>query len=222
MNLFSSFDPSSNFYIQMNWSSALIGMLILPMSFWLLPSRMIFFWNKIFSLLNKEIKILLKSNLFKGYSIMMISLFLFIFFNNFMGLFPYIFTSSSHIIFSFSLSFSLWLSLMMYGWLNNTNHMFSHLIPENTPKILMPLMVCIETISNIIRPITLAIRLSANLIAGHLLLALLGNIMMMSNIYMISILIFIQMLLMFLECAVSMIQAYVFMILMTLYSSEIN
>lgn len=222
INLFSSFDPSTNFYFQLNWLRTIIGLLILPINFWLIPSRMNFLWIKIFYSLNKEISILIKSKLFKGYSLIIIRLFIFIFFNNFIGLFPYIFTSSRHIVFSFSLSFSLWLSLIIYGWLNNTNHIFSHLIPENTPTILIPLIVCIESIRNIIRPITLAIRLSANLIAGHLLLALLGNIISITNLYVISLLIFIQIILIFLESAVSIIQAYVFIILITLYSREIN
>nr|YP_011035831.1 ATP synthase F0 subunit 6 [Penicillidia jenynsii]WRI60687.1 ATP synthase F0 subunit 6 [Penicillidia jenynsii] len=222
MNLFSSFDPSSHFFmIQLNWLSIFIGLLIIPSNYWIFPSRYNLIWMKLILFLHKEIKILLQNNMFKGSSLLLISIFSIILFNNFMSLFPYIFSCSSHMIFSISLSLPIWLSLMIFSWVNNYNHMFAHLIPENTPYVLLPLMVCIETISNVIRPLTLAIRLSANLIAGHLLLTLLGNISMLSNFPILLSLIFIQLILMFLEMAVSIIQSYVFMILLTLYSSEI-
>nr|YP_010554999.1 ATP synthase F0 subunit 6 [Phthiridium szechuanum]UYP50979.1 ATP synthase F0 subunit 6 [Phthiridium szechuanum] len=222
MNLFSSFDPSSNiFMIQFNWLSIFIGLMLIPSNFWIFPSRYSLIWLNMINFLHKEIKILLNKKLFKGSSLLLISIFSIILFNNFMSLFPYIFSCSSHMIFSISLSLPIWTSLMIFSWFNNYNHMFAHLIPENTPFILLPLMVCIETISNIIRPLTLAIRLSANLIAGHLLLTLLGNISMLINFPLLLILIFIQLILMFLELAVSIIQSYVFMILLTLYSSEI-
>nr|UJI65678.1 ATP synthase F0 subunit 6 [Basilia ansifera] len=222
MNLFSSFDPASCiFFIQLNWLSIFIGLFMIPSNFWIFPSRYIFFWLKLIHFLHKEIKILLFSNIFKGSSLLLISIFSIIFWNNFMSLFPYIFSCSSHMIFSISLSLPIWLSYMIFMFINNYNHMFAHLIPENTPYILLPLMVCIESISNFIRPLTLAIRLTANLIAGHLLLSLLGNISMIININMLMIIIFIQMILMFLEISVSIIQSYVFMILLTLYSNEI-
>nr|AYR05188.1 ATP synthase F0 subunit 6 [Coleoptera sp. ACP-2013] len=218
-NLFSTFDPSSNLNLSLNWMSTFIGMLIIPPFFWLIPSRFNIFWIKIINFLHKEFKILLNTH---GSTLIFIALFSLIMFNNFLGLFPYIFTSTSHLILSLTLSLPLWLSFMLYGWINNTIHMFAHLVPTGTPPILMPFMVCIETISNIIRPGTLAIRLSANMIAGHLLMTLLGNTGTMMNIFMINILIIVQILLLTLESAVSIIQSYVFAILSTLYSSEVT
>nr|ALO76421.1 ATP synthase F0 subunit 6 [Laccoptera ruginosa] len=220
-NLFSSFDPSTN-YFSMNWFSSFMVMIILPSMFWLIPSRINMMWMKILNLLNKEIKTLINSYKYKGMSLIMVSLFLFIMVNNFMGLFPYVFTSTSHMVITLSLALPLWLALMIYGWINNTMIMFAHLVPQGTPSILMPFMVCIETISNIIRPGTLAIRLSANMIAGHLLLTLLGSMGPMMSFYSINILLIIQIMLLILELSVSIIQSYVFMILTTLYSSEVN
>nr|APX39583.1 ATP synthase F0 subunit 6 [Dibolia occultans] len=220
MNLFSSFDPSTNLNLSLNWMSTLLGLMIIPSMFWLLPSRINFLWNKITFILHKEFKILIGEKA-KGSTLIFISLFSIILFNNFLGLFPYIFTSSSHMTMTLTLAFPLWLSFMLFGWVNNTTHMLAHLMPQGTPKLLMPFMVCIETISNIIRPGTLAIRLSANMIAGHLLLTLLGNMgpYLMSSL--ISFLIIIQLLLLTLETAVSIIQSYVFAVLSTLYSSEV-
>jgi len=99
--------------------------------------------------------------------------------------------------------------------------MFAHLVPQGTPRILIPFIVIIETIRNIIRPGTLAVRLSANIIAGHLLLTLLGNTGNSLSAILISFLIITQLLLLMLESAVAIIQSYVFTILRTLYSREI-
>nr|APX40035.1 ATP synthase F0 subunit 6 [Longitarsus nigrofasciatus] len=222
MNLFSSFDPSSTMNLSLNWLSTLIGLMIIPPMFWIIPSRMNMLWIKIIITLHKEFKILLGNYKSQGSTLIFISLFSFILYNNFLGLFPYIFTSSSHMVMTLSLALPLWLSFMIYGWINNTIFMFAHLVPQGTPPILMPFMVCIETISNIIRPGTLAIRLSANMIAGHLLMTLLGNTGPSLSLLMINILIITQILLLTLETAVSMIQSYVFAVLSTLYSSEVN
>nr|QBZ37540.1 ATP synthase F0 subunit 6 [Aesalus sp. JL-2019] len=221
-NLFSSFDPLSFISIPMNWLSTILGLIFLPPMFWLIPSRFNFIWNKITETLHNEFKTLLGNQLIKGATLIFISLFSIIVYNNFLGLFPYIFTSTSHLIFTLTLALPLWLSFMTYGWLNNTIHMFTHLVPQGTPSILMPFMVCIETISNIIRPGTLAVRLAANMIAGHLLMTLLGNTGSSLSLMMINVLIITQILLLILESAVAIIQSYVFAVLSTLYSSEVN
>nr|AXS65129.1 ATP synthase F0 subunit 6 [Cucujoidea sp. 19 KM-2017] len=221
MNLFSSFDPSSSFNLSLNWLSSLIIFLVIPSIFWMIPSRMNFFFILIMKMLHKEFKILMKKNS-QGSTLIFISLLFFIMINNFIGLFPYIFTSTSHMSMTLTLALPLWLAFMIYGWMNNTIHMFAHLVPQGTPPILMPFMVCIETISNFIRPGTLAIRLSANMIAGHLLLTLLGNTGSSMSFLLMLILIFTQLLLLLLESAVAIIQSYVFTVLSALYSSEVN
>jgi F-type H+-transporting ATPase subunit a len=86
----------------------------------------------------------------------------------------------------------------------------------------MPFMVCIETISNVIRPGTLAVRLTANIIAGHLLLTLIGNTGNSLSSILVGLLVISQIALLILESAVSIIQSYVFAVLSTLYSSEVN
>nr|YP_010946444.1 ATP synthase F0 subunit 6 [Calolamprodes beybienkoi]WGO57162.1 ATP synthase F0 subunit 6 [Calolamprodes beybienkoi] len=223
-NLFSVFDPSTSIYnFSLNWFSTLLGLLIIPSSIWLIPSRYNLLWNLILLKLHKEFKTLIGyKTMNKGSTFIFISLFSIIMFNNFLGLFPYVFTSTSHLIMTFSLALPLWLSFMIFGWINNTQHMFAHLVPQGTPPILMPFMVCIETISNFIRPGTLAVRLAANMIAGHLLLTLLGNTGPTLSTTLLSILIFTQITLLMLESAVAFIQSYVFAVLSTLYSSEIN
>nr|ASY97980.1 ATP synthase F0 subunit 6 [Taumantis sigiana] len=223
-NLFSVFDPSSSFMnLSLNWMSTMIGIMLIPISFWLIPNRKMILWNLIINKLHEEFKLLIgKKFINKGSTFMFISIFSIILFNNFMGLFPYIFTSTSHMVMTLSLALPLWLSFMIFGWIHNTKFMFAHLVPQGTPGLLMPFMVCIETISNIIRPMTLAIRLAANMIAGHLLMTLLGNTGSSLMMYMLFMLIFTQILLLTLESAVAIIQSYVFAVLSTLYSSEVN
>nr|QOY24513.1 ATP synthase F0 subunit 6 [Chamaepsila rosae] len=222
-NLFSVFDPSSSiFNLSLNWMSTFLGILLIPSIYWLMPSRYNIIWNNIMITLHKEFKTLLMPNGHNGSTFIFISLFSMILFNNFMGLFPYIFTSTSHLTFTLALAMPLWLSFMMFGWINHTQHMFAHLVPQGTPAILMPFMVCIETISNVIRPGTLAVRLAANMIAGHLLLTLLGNTGPSMSYMLVSFLLIVQIALLVLESAVAIIQSYVFAILSTLYSSEVN
>ena len=222
INLFSIFDPSTNiFNFSLNWIRTMLGILFFPIIYWFLPSRISIFWNKIFLILHLEFKTLLGVSSFKGTTFIFISLFTLILFNNFLGLFPYIFTSTSHITLTLTLALPLWLSFIFYGWINNSKHIFAHLVPQGTPSVLIPFIALIETIRNIIRPGTLAVRLSANIIAGHLLLTLLGNTGNSISSFIISVLILTQLLLLSLESAVAIIQSYVFTILRTLYSREI-
>nr|QHD47889.1 ATP synthase F0 subunit 6 [Sinacroneuria dabieshana] len=222
-NLFSVFDPSTSIMnLSLNWTSTILGLLLIPTLYWFLPSRFHLIWTNILLTLHQEFKTLLGPSGHVGSSFIFISLFSLILFNNFLGLFPYIFTSSSHLTFTLALALPLWLSFMLYGWINHTQHMFAHLVPQGTPAVLMPFMVCIETISNIIRPGTLAVRLAANMIAGHLLLTLLGNTGPSLTFSILSLLIAAQIALLVLESAVAIIQSYVFAVLSTLYASEVN
>nr|YP_009535658.1 ATP synthase F0 subunit 6 [Gecarcoidea natalis]AYJ22386.1 ATP synthase F0 subunit 6 [Gecarcoidea natalis] len=221
-NLFSIFEPSSSiFNFSTNWISTILGLMFLPYLYWASPSRWSLFWSKVIQTLHKEFKALIQPSHI-GSTMLFVALFSLIVFNNFLGLLPYVFTSSSHMVMTLSLSLPLWLTLMLFGWIKHTKHMFAHLVPQGTPFALMPFMVLIESISNIIRPGTLAIRLAANMIAGHLLLTLLGGTGSSLSLSILSILIFAQILLLILESAVAIIQSYVFAVLSTLYTSEIN
>lgn len=222
-NLFSIFDPSTTlFNLSLNWIRTFIGIYLIPYSYWILPSRLNILWNSIIFTLHKEFKNLLGPTSINGITFIFISLFSLILFNNFLGLFPYIFTRTRHLTLTISLALPLWLRFIIFGWINHTQHIFAHLVPQGTPSILIPFIVCIESISNIIRPGTLAVRLTANIIAGHLLLTLLGNTGNSLSLLIINFLLISQILLLILEAAVAIIQSYVFTILATLYSSEIN
>lgn len=223
-NLFSIFDPTTEINnLPLNWTRTTIGLLLIPTRIWLIPSRNSIIVSLLMKKLHQEIKtILRKGNENKGNSFILTSLFLIILINNFLGLFPYIFTSTRHLTLTLTLALPLWVRFILFGWIKNTNHIFEHLVPQGTPTMLIPFIVIIETISNLIRPGTLAVRLTANIIAGHLLLTLLGNNGPSLRYTLLTILITAQILLLILEAAVAIIQSYVFAILRTLYSREVN
>lgn len=220
-NLFSIFDPSATLNLPLNWLATFVGLLILPWRFWAEGNRASKLFRVIASQLHGEFKTLVGTGGSQGHTLIFIALFLFILSNNLIGLAPYVFTASSHLAITLGLAFPLWASFMIYGWINHTLHILAHLVPLGTPGVLIPFMVLIETIRNVIRPGTLAVRLAANIIAGHLLLVLLGNQGPSLSSSLLRILLLTQILLLTLERAVAVIQSYVFAVLATLYSREV-
>nr|DBA43771.1 TPA_asm: ATP6 [Bombus picipes] len=219
-NLFEMFDPSINNYIQLNWIFMFLPIMIFPNSYWLIPSRILMIFKLFIEYLFNEFKMII-TNKFTMNIFTFLSIMIYIMFLNLFSLIPYIFTSTSHLMFNLSMAFSMWLSFMIYSIINFPLKTLSHLVPLNSPKFLMNFMVIIELISLFIRPWTLSIRLSANLISGHLILILLSNFMM-SFILLSPITLIIQNMLLILEISMALIQAYVFSILLTLYFSESN
>lgn len=156
-----------------------------------------------------------------GTTLIFLSYFFFILRSNFIGLFPYIFTPSSHLVFTLSLSLPLWLGSIIWSRVFQFNNVIAHLVPLGTPAALISVMVLIETVRSIIRPATLAVRLAANIIAGHLLLALLGGQGRLSLRRANRLLAVFLVLLIILEGAVACIQSYVFTVLSSLYLNEL-
>lgn len=220
-NLFSTFDPATRIKISLNWSRSLIGIIILPSIYWILPNRIYTINSILYKILYNEFKILL-GNKSTGINIIIIRIFIYILYNNIMGLLPYIFTRRRHLVFTIRIALPIWIGLMLFGWINKTQNIFAHIIPIGTPALLIPFIVLIETIRNIIRPGSLAVRLTANIIAGHLLIRLLGNNITSARRIIIPLILLVQVILILFETAVSIIQAYVFSVLITLYSSEVK
>ena len=151
---------------------------------------------------------------------MVLSVFCYIFCNNFIGNFPYVFSSTSHFVFGVSLALPLWLGYIVFSYLKQPTYIFSIMLPVGTPIALVVILVLIELVRNLIRPLTLCIRLAANIIAGHLLLSLLG-----SSVSFSPVILFVGralVMLVVLELCVSLIQAYVFSMLVGLYTAEAN
>jgi ATP synthase subunit 6 len=153
-------------------------------------------------------------------------IFTFVLFSNLIGLIPYSFTTTSHLIVTFTLSFSIFIGINIICIQRHKFHMMSLFIPSNTSFGLALLLVPIELISYIFRPISLGVRLFANLMAGHTLLKvivgfswsmlLLEDLLAVFHVLPLLILV----LLMGLELGVALIQAYVFTILTCIYLND--
>lgn len=217
-NLFSVFDPTTAIF-SINWFLCFSILVFTSISVWKhLPS-----YRKIFLTIINKIKIEIKLNLGKyekDSKPILITLFITIILINFLALYPHVFSLTSQVSLTLPLSLLAWTSVVTFGWIKNTNHILSHLLPKNTPSALMISMVIIELVRNITRPLILFIRLSANLRAGHLLMNLLGGFVLSINTTILLPLITAPLLLAILESAVACIQAYVFVTLITLYITE--
>lgn len=220
--LFSIFDPTAIFMIPLNWILMIGTLIFLPIPIWKFNSQSLILINFLIKSLNKEFKALFSNTiLIKGSTLLPLALFLIIIINNLRSNFPYNFCPRAHLVFSLALSIPVWSSIVIFYWTTLTKSILAHLVPSGTPNILIPLIVLIELTRNFIRPIALAVRLTANLIAGHLLIALLGNTFNPSSYFWLIILLLQTSFLIF-ELIVGLIQSYVFSVLITLYSREIS
>nr|WNH22718.1 ATP synthase F0 subunit 6 [Equetus punctatus] len=142
---------------------------------------------------------------------------------NMLGLLPYTFTPTTQLSLNLGLAFPLWLATVLIGLRNQPTAALGHLLPEGTPTPLIPILIIIETISLFIRPLALGVRLTANLTAGHLLMQLTSTaaFVLVSTSPTVALLTTaLLFLLTLLEIAVAMIQAYVFVLLLSLYLQE--
>nr|YP_010481604.1 ATP synthase F0 subunit 6 [Parachaeturichthys polynema]UVU20201.1 ATP synthase F0 subunit 6 [Parachaeturichthys polynema] len=157
------------------------------------------------------------------WALILTSLMLFLISLNMLGLLPYTFTPTTQLSMNMGLAVPLWLGTVLLGLRNQPTAALGHLLPEGTPVPLIPVLIIIETISLFIRPLALGVRLTANLTAGHLLMQLIATAAFVLLPLMPAVAItttIILFLLTILEVAVAMIQAYVFVLLMSLYLQE--
>nr|QPZ47124.1 ATP synthase F0 subunit 6 [Thymallus thymallus] len=157
------------------------------------------------------------------WAVLLTSLMLFLITLNMLGLLPYTFTPTTQLSLNMGLAVPLWLATVIIGMRNQPTAALGHLLPEGTPVPLIPVLIIIETISLFIRPLALGVRLTANLTAGHLLIQLIATaafvlLPLMPTVAMLTALVLF--LLTLLEIAVAMIQAYVFVLLLSLYLQE--
>ena len=144
------------------------------------------------------------------------TLFMFVLFANFLGLIPYSFTVTSQIIVTFALAAVVFIGVTIIGFIKHGAHFLRLFVPEGVPWVLLLLLVPIEILSYFIRPFTLSIRLFANMLAGHTMLAIFGGFA--ASVGFLAILpVGLDVAILALEVLVAALQAYVFSILTCLY-----
>nr|YP_009348688.1 ATPase subunit 6 [Opsopoeodus emiliae]BAW88137.1 ATPase subunit 6 [Opsopoeodus emiliae] len=157
------------------------------------------------------------------WALMLTSLMLFLITINMLGLLPYTFTPTTQLSLNMGFAVPLWLATVIIGMRHQPTIALGHLLPEGTPIPLIPVLIIIETISLFIRPLALGVRLTANLTAGHLLIQLIATAVFVLLPIMPAVAILtaaVLFMLTLLEVAVAMIQAYVFVLLLSLYLQE--
>ena len=147
------------------------------------------------------------------------SLFMFILFGNLLGMLPYAFTFTSHIIVTFSLALVVFLGVTVIAIFKHKLHFFSFFMPPGVPLYMAPLLVPIEIISYLSRPISLSVRLFANMLAGHTLMKVFAGFIVSLGVFGIAPWLFVVALT-GLEIVIAFLQAFVFSILTCLYLND--
>nr|QIM14757.1 ATP synthase F0 subunit 6 [Peromyscus perfulvus] len=218
-NLFASFITPTMMGIPI-----VIFIIMLPSILLVSSKRLI--TNRYFSFLHWLIKLITKQMMLihtpKGrtWSLMLVSLMMFIASTNLLGLLPHTFTPTTQLSMNLGMAIPLWAGAVILGFRHKLKPSLAHFLPQGTPISLIPMLIIIETISLFIQPMALAVRLTANITAGHLLIHLIGGAtLVLTSISppAASITFIILALLTILEFAVALIQAYVFTLLVSLY-----
>ena len=194
-------------------------------SFFIAPNGWQNILEKLYSLVTQLLSDIITTGSEKYFPFMSV-LFLYILTNNLIGMVPYSFTTTSHITLTFFLSFSIFVAMNIIGFQRHGVELFSLFLPANTGFFLALLLVPIELISYIAKPISLGVRLFINLMAGHSLLKVIvgfsWNMLLVENLKGIVFIfpLLILVLLMGLELGVALIQAYVFITLTAIYLND--
>lgn len=217
INLFSIFDPSLSLF-SISWVMCGFIFVLCPSLYWVGGVYSYLFLG-LFSFSKKEVDYGVHK-VSKGVYKIILRIFICIILYNFFAIFPHIFSVTSHLLVTFPLSYRFWVGIVFFRLYKSLKDFLIHLIPVGTPVGLISFIVVVELLRNFIRPIALTFRLTANIIAGHLLMSLIGGAVLFLPSYFLVFGAIGQRLLVFIELGVSLIQAYVFSTLLLLYLSE--
>jgi len=155
----------------------------------------------------------------RPYFPLVLTIFMFVLFGNLLGMIPYGFTFTSHIIVTFFMAIMIFLGVTVLAIIKHRMHFFTFFMPPGVPMIMAPLLVPIEIISYLTRPISLSVRLAANMMAGHTLLKVFAGFVVLLGLAGVVPLVFVV-LLTGLEIAIAGLQAFVFTILTCMYIND--
>nr|YP_010688065.1 ATP synthase F0 subunit 6 [Torix tukubana]WBR65246.1 ATP synthase F0 subunit 6 [Torix tukubana] len=227
MDIFSSFDS-----YEFNSLSIMKNTVLLSTMIYLFTSLITSFWvenNRLNSILTYPVNLMYnqlnrtQSIKIKGYTVIVSTLFIMIVFLNLTGMIPYSFSISTHLILTLSMGLPMWLVIISSSMFKHKKKFIANMLPDGAPDWLNPFLVLIETISIMVRPLTLSFRLAANMSAGHIVLSLLGiyssvaiNSFLLSSITLL----LMSMAYILFEFAICLIQAYIFCLLLSLYTDD--
>nr|YP_001023768.1 ATP synthase F0 subunit 6 [Phacochoerus africanus]ABD49698.1 ATP synthase F0 subunit 6 [Phacochoerus africanus] len=218
-NLFASFITPTMMGLPIVTLIIMFPSLLFPTPKRLINNRMISIQQWLTQLTSKQM-MAIHNQKGQTWSLMLMSLIMFIGSTNILGLLPHSFTPTTQLSMNLGMAIPLWAATVFTGFRHKTKASLAHFLPQGTPVPLIPMLVIIETISLFIQPVALAVRLTANITAGHLLIHLIGGAtlaLLNINTMVASITFIILIMLTILEFAVALIQAYVFTLLVSLY-----
>nr|YP_010944643.1 ATP synthase F0 subunit 6 [Rhogeessa aeneus]WMB97550.1 ATP synthase F0 subunit 6 [Rhogeessa aeneus] len=218
-NLFASFITPTMMGLPIVILIVMFPSILFPSTKRLINNRLIAMQQWLVRLITKQM-MAIHSKKGQTWALMLMSLIMFIGSTNLLGLLPHSFTPTTQLSMNIGMAIPLWAGTVILGFRHKTKASLAHFLPQGTPLPLIPMLVIIETISLFIQPMALAVRLTANITAGHLLIHLIGSATLaLMDISMTTALItfIILVLLTMLEFAVALIQAYVFTLLVSLY-----
>nr|YP_010574464.1 ATP synthase F0 subunit 6 [Chaetodipus penicillatus]UZH94558.1 ATP synthase F0 subunit 6 [Chaetodipus penicillatus] len=218
-NLFASFIVPSYLGLPLVIIIVIIPSIIFPTPKRLINNRFTTFQTWMIQLITKQMMIM-HSSKGRTWALMLMSTIIFIASTNLLGLLPHSFTPTTQLSMNLTMAIPLWAGTVFLGFRHKAKTSLAHFLPQGTPLPLIPMLIIIETISLFIQPMALAIRLTANITAGHLLIHLIASatLAICSISPPGSLIIFMVLtLLTILELAVALIQAYVFTLLVSLY-----
>lgn len=227
LDIFSRFDPgfysfSGGYIIILFWVLSIIILRLFIVRFWVIPNRNSIIVNLLIRFIFSQSSRTIGGQL-KGFNSLLVSLFILIIIVNFVGLIPYIFSVSSHLVFRLSFGLPIWIRIIISRIIAYFSSFLAHLLPGGAPGWLNPFLVLVETVRIMVRPITLSFRLAANIRAGHIVLTLIGvyaSRAFFNSILNFSILIIIQLFYIIFEIGICLIQSYIFCLLASLYSDD--
>nr|AJP00038.1 ATP synthase F0 subunit 6 [Bugula neritina] len=221
MDIFSTFDDHNKVLIDaymLIWMALITLCVLLMKKMWFTSSKLSFF-NTMKSVISELVT---RSNMkmMLGSSSLMTAIMTTVLTLNLFGLTPYTFSGTSHLVINFSLALILWLHILMKSMSFNLSQFLTHLQPLGAPAMISPFLCLIELVSLMVRPLTLAVRLTANLSTGHILMSLLGTGMVSSPLPVSILLMMLGSAYCMFEMGVCFVQAYIFSLLPTLYADE--
>nr|ANZ03392.1 ATP synthase F0 subunit 6 [Georissa bangueyensis] len=226
VDIFSSFDDYNfvflSFYMLI-WGCSFLFVLWVGQSFWLSSARHLMGLWGLKSIMFSQVGRVFGGSM-GGFCGVLSVLFIMLVILNMTGLIPYVFSPTSHLVVTLGLGFPLWLVMLMSGMAYNLGSVVASLMPGGAPSAIGPFLIVVETVSIMVRPITLSVRLVANMSAGHIVLGLIGvylsSSLFLSSMLISFVLVMAQVGYFLFEVGVSLIQGYIFSLLLTLYSDE--